>query len=164
MEQYLAKAISSFGQTFHLMKGEEFVGMLSYKKWYSFNAQIELASGSKYDLEQTGLFGTNIVLKDGETVLINCHMNWKGQIIIESFFNDMLVRYMLKNMYLINDKIVLLNSDEKELMTMIPDNKWFETNRCVDLVLSEELGTLPNKELFLLTALHCTNNLLTEGL
>jgi hypothetical protein len=163
MEQYSAKAISTFSQTFHMMKGEEYVGMLSYKKWYSYNSQIELASGTKYDLEQTGLFGTNIVVKDGETVLMNCHMNWKGQIIIESFFNDTLIGYMLKNVNLINDKIVLLNSDEKELMTMIPHTKWFE-NRCVDIVLSEELGSMPHKELFLLTALHCTNHLLTDGL
>ncbi len=164
MVQYTAKATTAMGRTFHLTKGEEFIGLLNYDKWYSFNARIELASETTYSLEQTGFWGTSVALKEGDKLLMNCLMNWKGHIILESFLDEKINGYKLRNLNLLSGKMVLLDTDENEVMSMQPDNKLFETHRCLQISLSDELASHPKKELMMITALHCANHLLTDGL
>ena len=60
MRQYKAKSTNS--QNFRLTFENKTIGELIYKKWYSFNAEILLSDGAKYQLEPKGFWDSEIEL------------------------------------------------------------------------------------------------------
>jgi hypothetical protein len=85
MRQYKAKSTNS--QNFRLTFENKTIGELIYKKWYSFNAEILLSDGAKYQLEPKGFWDSEIELKDETKTLLEFKMGWKG-IIIKTFFDN----------------------------------------------------------------------------
>lgn len=77
------KANSTNTRNFNLTFDNLQIGELIYEKWYSFNAEIILSDGSKYQLEPKGFWDNKIELKDNTNVLLEFKMGWKGIIIIE---------------------------------------------------------------------------------
>ena len=80
------KANSENSKNVILKLDNQKLGELRYQKWYSFNAEIELVEGEKYQLEPKGFWDAKIELKKGSKTLLDFKMGWKG-IMIRTFFN-----------------------------------------------------------------------------
>lgn len=158
MGQYKAKSINS--RNFNLTSGDEFQGELIYEKWYSFNAEIRLADGSTYLLESKGIWDSKIELKDDTKVLLDFKMGWDG-IMIRTFFDSDKATYLLKSKGLLGSKFVLIDANEKELLAAEMDFKLYTFNYDCNLETAEGFENLDNRELLLLTTLHCINYYMT---
>ena len=76
MAEYHAKAKSL---SFILTQNDKLIGKLIYKGWFKFDALVEIAGKSNYQVEPKGFWGTTIELKDNEKVLLQFKMNWSGK-------------------------------------------------------------------------------------
>lgn len=154
------KANSTNSQNFSLTFENQKAGELIYKKWYSFKAEIVLSDGSMYQLEPKGFWDSKIELKDGSITLLEFKMGWKG-IIIKTFFNNKEDAYLLKLNGLLSSKFVLIDTEKNELMVAETDFKWNKLNYDYNIETSKKFEEFENKELLLLTILHCINYYMT---
>ena len=125
MAQY--KANSTNSQNFDLTSGNKKLGELTYKKWYSFNAEIVMANGTKFQLEPKGFWDSKIELKDESKVLLEFRMGWKG-IIIKTLFNNQEETYLLKLKGLLSNKFILIccNVSQNETHIVPSTTCWLE--------------------------------------
>ena len=158
MGQYKANATNS--HNFTLRFDYQKVGELVYKKWYSFSAEIQLTDGTKYQLEPTGFWDSKIELKDDTQTLLEFKMGWKG-IIIKTLFNDSKEVFLLKLKGLLSNKFVLLDTNDEELMAAETSFKWSKFNFDYNIETTPVFDNFENKELLLLTILHCINYYIT---
>ena len=158
MGQYKANATNS--HNFTLRFDYQKVGELVYKKWYSFSAEIQLTDGSNYQLEPTGFWDSKIELKDDTQTLLEFKMGWKG-IIIKTLFNDSEEVFLLKLKGLLSNKFVLLDTNDEELMAAETSFKWSKFNFDYNIETTPVFDNFENKELLLLTILHCINYYIT---
>lgn len=158
MGQYKANATNS--HNFTLRFDYQKVGELVYKKWYSFSAEIQLTDGSNYQLEPTGFWDSKIELKDDTQTLLEFKMGWKG-IIIKTLFNDSKEVFLLKLKGLLSNKFVLLDTNDEELMAAETSFKWSKLNFDYNIETTQVFDKFENKELLLLTILHCINYYIT---
>jgi hypothetical protein len=154
------KANSTNSRSFNLTLDNQSQGELIYEKWYSFNAEIQLNNGLKYQLESKGFWDSKIELKDDTKVLLDFKMGWDG-IIIRTFFETNETTYLLKLKGLLSSKFVLIDTDKRELLAAETDFKWKTLNYDYNIETTEELDNLDNKALLLLTTLHCINYYMT---
>lgn len=158
MKQY--KANSTNSQNFNLTSENQSLGELIYKKWYSFSAEILMSDGTKYQLEPTGFWDSKIELKKDTKTVLEFKMSWKG-IVIRTFFDNDEATYLLTLNGLLSSKFVLIDTDKRELMAAETDFKWNKFNYDYTIETSSEFDKLDNKELLLLTILHCINYYMT---
>lgn len=150
------KSNSTNSGIFSLTKDDVKVGELKYSNWYSFKAEILLADNSLYQIEPKGFWDSRIELqKDGKTLLY-FEMGWKG-ITIKTQFRGAEKKYLLTLKGLFSSKYILVDTEEKELLTVDTELKWTKLNLDVNIHTSEEFDNLENKELLLFTVLHCIN-------
>ena len=154
------KANSTNSTDFNLTLNDVKIGELQYSEWYSFKAKILLADNSDYQLEPKGFWDSKIELKKEEKTLLTFRMGWKG-IIIKTNFQDQEITYLLKLKGLLSSKFVLVDTDEKELLAVSTDFKWKKLNFDYTIETSNEFDHFKNRELFLLTILHCINYYIT---
>lgn len=158
MGQYKAKSTNS--RNFSLTNGNSPVGELTYAKWYSFNAEIQLADNSTYQFEPTGFWNSKIELKKAEEVLLGFEMGWYG-IILKTKFSGNTQNYLLKTKGLLSSKFVLVDEAENELLVAETDFVWSKLRFDYTIDTSMEFDRTENKEIMLLTILHCINYYLT---
>ena len=158
MGQYKANATNS--HNFTLRFDYQKVGELVYKKWYSFSAEIQMTDGTKYQLEPTGFWDSKIELKDDTQTLLEFKMGWKG-IIIKTLFNESEEVFLLKLKGLLSNKFVLLDTNDEELMAAETSFKWSKFNFDYNIETTPVFDNFENKELLLLTILHCINYYIT---
>jgi hypothetical protein len=135
------KANSTNSQNFRLTFENQTIGELIYKKWYSFNAEILLSDGAKYQLEPKGFWDSEIELKDETKTLLE-------------FKED---TYLLKLNGLLSSKFVLIDSDKNELIVAETDFKWKKLNFDYNIETTQNFDNFDKKELLLLTILHGIN-------
>jgi hypothetical protein len=87
-------------------------------------------------------------------------MGWKG-ILITTNFNESKKKYLLKLKGLLSNRFILIDAEENEILTVDTDFKWSKLNFDYTIETSTELDNMENKELMLLTILHCINYYLT---
>ncbi|TXK36664.1 hypothetical protein FVR03_17165 [Pontibacter qinzhouensis] len=154
------KANSTNSTDFNLETKGISVGKLKYGKWYSFKAEVVLADNSHYQLEPKGVWDSVIELqKDGKT-LLEFEMGWKG-IVIKTLFKGVEKKYLLKLTGILSSKFVLIDTDEKMLLAVDADFKWTSFNFDFQIETTSEFEEFENKELLLLTTLHCINYYIT---
>ena len=158
MGQY--KANSTNSRNFSLLSGEQNLGELIYKKWYSFDAEIILSDGATYRLEPVGFWNSKIELKDDTQTLLAFEMGWKG-IIIKTFFDNQENAFLLTLKGLLSSKFILIDTDKRELMAAETDFKWNKLNFDYTIETTQDFDNFKNKELLLLTVLHCINYYMT---
>ncbi len=158
MGQYKANSINS--KSFILTIENTRIGELNYTEWYSFKAEIKLADNSIYQLEPKGFWDSKIELKKAEKTLLEFKMGWKG-IVIKTNFNENEKNYLLKLKGLLSNKFILVDAEENEILVVDNDFKWNKFNFDYTIETSTEFDTMENKELMLLTILHCVNYYLT---
>lgn len=161
MGEYRANSANT--KNFSLISDNKEVGELLYKKWYSFEAEIVLTNGQQYQLESKGFWDSKIELKQGDEVLLDIKMGWKG-IVIKNYFDKKEKHFLLKQKGLLGNKFVLIDENEEPFMVAESNFKWnklnfdyqIETNRSFDFFTDND-----NKNLLLLTVLHCINYYIT---
>ena len=158
MGQY--KANSTDSRNFSLTLENSKIGELKYSEWYSFKAEIQLADNSNYQLEPKGFWDSTIELKKAEKTLLEFKMGWKG-ILIKTNFNDNEKNYLLKLKGLLSSKFILIDAEENEILAVETAFKWRKLNYDYNIETSTEFDNMENKELMLLTILHCINYYLT---
>jgi len=158
MGHYKANSINS--QNFVLTIEGQQAGELIYKKWYSFNAEIILSDGSIYQLNPKGFWDATIELKKDSDILLEFKMGWKG-IMIKTFFNNKEETYLLKLNGLLSSKYVLVDTNQNVLMVTEIDFKWNKLRYDYNMETSETFDSFNEKELLLLTILHCINYYVT---
>ena len=154
------KANSTNAHNFSLTLDNQAIGELIYKKWYSFDAEIQMAGGKKYQLEPKGFWASKIELKDETQILLEFKMGWNG-IIIKTLFNNKEETYLLKLKGLLSANFVLLDTEKVELMAAEANFKWSTFNYDYNIETSEKFDNLDNRALLLLTILHCINYYMT---
>ena len=155
MTEYLAKSNNSL--SFDVTKDDKLIGKLTYQSWFKFNAEIEMANHSIYQVEPKGFWGTTIECKDGEKVLLKFKMNWNGAIVIQTFFNDNEKGYVFKHRGIFKDSFILTDQEGMELLVMKPHLKWFKPNYEYQVTASGSFEILPHKEILLMISVHCAN-------
>lgn len=154
------KANSTDSRNFSLTADGQNLGELIYKKWYSFDAQITLSDGTTYQLEPIGFWDSKIELKAGSQTLLEFKMGWKG-IIIKTFFDNREDTFLLALSGLLSSKFVLIDTDKTELMAAETDFKWNKLAFDYTIETTQRFDNFNNKELILLTILHCINYYMT---
>ncbi|GAB3238339.1 hypothetical protein GCM10027346_30820 [Hymenobacter seoulensis] len=141
---------------FTLLAHDEVRGTLHYTEWFSLKAVLTLPDGANFRIGPKGVWGTTVELTDQqEKVLLNFKMNWSGTIIIKSKLNSRV--FLFKQKSLLKNTFVLLDKDEKELMVVSPSFQWNSLKPSYSLSATEEFETLDEKDVLLLTTIHCAN-------
>jgi hypothetical protein len=154
------KTNSTNSQNFNLTSDNQRIGELIYKKWYSFKAEILMSDGANYQLEPKGFWDSKIELKESTKTLLEFKMGWKG-IMITTFFNNRKENYLLKLSGLLSSKFILVDTRESELLTAETDFKWNKLNYDYNIETTPYFDDFENKELLVLTLLHCINYYMT---
>lgn len=155
MTEYQAKSNTSL--SFDLTKDDKLIGKLSYKSWFKFNAEMEIANNSNYQIEPKGFWGTTIELKEKEKVLLKFKMNWNGEIVVQTYFDAFEKDYIFKQRGVFKESFILINQEEIELLVMKPHMKWRKMNYEYQITTSDLFETFSNKEILLMTSLLCSN-------
>jgi len=151
MAEYQAKSSNSL--SFELTKDDKLIGKLSYESWFKFNAVIEIANNSNYQVEPKGFWGTTIELKDREKVLLKFKMNWNGEIVVQTYFNGSDKGYIFKHRGIFKESFILVDQDGIELLIMKPQLKWKKMNYEYQITTSDIFESFSNKEILLMNSL-----------
>ena len=155
MAEYQAKSSNSL--SFEVTKDDRLIGKLTYISWFKFNAEIEIVGDINYQIEPKGFWGTTIELKDSEKVLLKFRLNWNGEIVIQTYFDDSKKSYAFKHRGIFKESFVLTDQEGTELLVMKPDLKWSSMNYEYQITTSQVFETLSGKEILLINSLHCAN-------
>jgi hypothetical protein len=154
MATYQAKSKNS---TFDVTKDDKLIGKIIYKSWFKFNAVIEIPNNPNYQVEPKGFWETTIEVRDGERILLKFKMNWNGEIVIQTYFNDIEKGYIFKHRGFFKDSFILKDQEGIELLAMKPNLKWSKMNYEYEITASDSFETFSNKEILLISSLHCAN-------
>lgn len=155
MTEYQAKSKETL--SFDITKEDQLIGKLTYKSWFKFNAEIEMAHNSKYQIEPKGFWGTTIELKEGDKVLLKFKMNWNGEILVQTFFDGIEKDYIFRHRGIFKESFVLIDQKGTELLVMKPHLKWNWMNYEYTVTTSDTFDALPHREIILINSLHCAN-------
>lgn len=152
----LYKANSNNSRNFKVTLENQEIGELLIKKWYSFDADLIMSDGKNYQLITKGFWDSKVELIDGSQTLLDFKMGWKG-IVIKTYFDNQERYYLLKLQGFINSKFILIDDSDQELSVASTDFKWLTLHFNYDIETSASFDQLRNRDLLLMTMLHCMN-------
>lgn len=155
MTNYFARSGNTL--SFEVTEEERLVGTLTYKSWFQFSAEINLADHRTYRVEPKGFWGTTIELLEGSQVLLHFKMNWNGTIVIQTQFNGIAQDFVLKQKGIFKGTFILADHEGTELLAMKPDLKWNTMKYEYEIAAADAFDTLPGKEILLMSSIHCAN-------
>jgi len=154
MKEVIAKSTDS--KTFTLTADGKDIGRLKYKNWFSFKAQVELADYSTVDIVTVGFWGTTVEMKRDDKVLLRFQMNWKGNIIINNYFEGE-KEFIFKHQGLLKSNYVLMDKNENQLLIVEPDFKWAGLKYDYTIESEQIFKNKRDNDLMLFAIVHCTN-------
>ncbi|WP_027378520.1 hypothetical protein [Chryseobacterium daeguense] len=152
--EYQAKSDSSF--SFEVTKNDKVIGKLIYKSWFKFSAEIEILN-LKYQIEPKGFWGTTVELKENGQTLLKFTMNWNGDIVIQTYFNNIEKDYIFKHKGIFKESFVLTDQNGTELLIMKPNFKWSSMNYEYEITTTDTFENFSYKNILLINAIHCAN-------
>lgn len=150
------QATSKNALDFELKNNEATIGRLTYKSWFKFSAEIDILK-SNYKIEPLGFWGTTVEVKEGDKILMKFAMNWDGNILIHTYFDNEEKVYIFKHKGFFKESFVLTDEKGTELLIMKPNFKWNSLNYDYQISTSLIFETLSEKDILLLNSLHCAN-------
>lgn len=90
-------------------------------------------------------------------MLLKFNMNWKGEIVVQTFFDYTELGYIFKHRGFFKDSFVLNNQEGSELLVMKPNFKWSKMNYEYAITTDDAFEGLANKEIILMILVHCSN-------
>lgn len=155
MREYKVAAEDS--KHFSLKTDNREIGRLTYKKWYSYKAEITLAGNAIFQVGTKGFWGTTIELKQHGKVLLSFNMNWNGNLILHTRFDDTERDFIFKQKGIWKSAYVLLDNTKQQLLIIQPHFKWNRFSYDYTITTTDSFDALSFKELLLLTMVHCAN-------
>lgn len=155
MTEYNARSTNTL--SFEIKKGEEMIGKLTNKSWFKFDAVMEFENGKHYEVTPKGFWGTTIELKDNELILLKFKMNWRGEIVVQTFFGNLEKDYVFKHNGIFKKSFMLVDTEGVELLYINVNMKWNKANYEYDITSSDAFEALSNKDILLLNSVHCAN-------
>jgi hypothetical protein len=137
-------------KTFRLTDTEHLLGELTYKNFFSYNAEITLTNSDRYDVKPVGFFGTSIAVSMNETEIAHLKLNWKGQIVMT--FKDG-QDFVFKSKGVFHNKYVIENKEEEELIRFDPKFNWGKFNYNYEISYDRK----PQDILFVLLGVYAAN-------
>jgi hypothetical protein len=137
-------------KTFRLTEQAHFLGELTYKNFFSYNAEITLPNSDRYEIKPVGFFGTSIIVTKNETEVANLKMNWRGQIIIT--FQDG-QEFVFKAKGVFHNIYVIENKEEEKLIQFNPKFNWSKFNYNYEISYDKK----PQDFLFVLLGVYASN-------
>ena len=132
------------------LNGEE-LGAISYPKWFSNNAGIT-TPGSTYALTSRGFWRTITEVKKGEKVLLECRYTWKGMDITDPRHPNQ--GYFLRVRGLWKSGYVLLDRQEKVLLTIESEFSWKTWKSSYEITCDDTFGNTDDEMMLVLVAAH----------
>jgi hypothetical protein len=137
-------------KTFRLTDNEQLLGELTYKNFFSYNAEITLTNSDSYEVKPIGFFGTSIAVTKNETEIANLKMNWKGQIIIT--FQDG-QEFVFKAQGVFHNTYVIENKEGEKQIQFDPKFNWGKFNYNYEISYDKK----PQNTLFVLLGVYASN-------
>ena len=159
MAEYQVK--SDKPKKFTLMFNDKLLGNLLYDNWFSLKSEIILADDTRFRIEPTGYWGNTIEVKSNENTLISFRLDWNNTIIIKPPFGNDRSYFIFKQKDLLKSHYILLDGDKNELLAVRSDYMWSKLNYDYNITTSDDFEKLEDKDLFLLSVIHCTNYYIT---
>ncbi len=150
------KVTSTDSLNFNLTFENKKIGELLYEKWYASKAILKMSNGDKFQLEPKGFWESKIELKEKEKTLLEFKLGWNG-IIIKTSLNDTEENYLLKLNGLIKSNFILTDTKNSELLVAEISSKPDNLNYNFNIETTREFDKFSNKEVLILTIIHCIN-------
>jgi hypothetical protein len=132
-----------------------FMGKITYENWLKTKASITTQYGEFYDLTTKGFWKTHVEVEIGGDLYATMRQNWRGQAVIDIAENDIERDYLVKSKGFWKSYYVLLNREEKEVLKLIPQSKWFNKTT-LWIEIDPTYASIVNETLILL-AVYCVN-------
>jgi hypothetical protein len=143
---------------YHLVSYQgNFLGKLAYENWVKTKASITTQFGEFYELTQKGFWKTHVEVEIGGDLFATLRHNWRMQAVIDIVENDIDRDYLVKTKGFWKTYFVVLNRDEKEIMKLIPQTKWFN-NTSFYVEIEPSYKSIVNETLILIV-LYCVNSI-----
>ena len=124
-------------KTFRLTEKEALLGTLTYLKWHSYDADIEI-SGEKFALRSKGLFSSQIIITNkAEMGFLKLH--WDGTV---SFALENNETYKLKIKGFFFNKYVVENAQKEMIFEIFPKFSWKHFIYNYDLIAVNKINPL----------------------
>ncbi len=158
MAEYDAKSTSHLSfEVSEVTQNQHLVGTLSYKGWFRSGAVIEMPDHFLYQVEANGFWGTVMEMKDGDKVLARFEMNWRGNMMLQTYFAGIEKDYIFRQRGIFKGTFILEDEDKSELVVMKPNMKWRSMNYEYRMTTSENFEAFADKSRLLMICLHCAN-------
>lgn len=137
-------------KTFRLSDNDQPLGELTYKSFFSYDAEITLANSDRYKIRPVGFFGTSISVTKNGMEVANLKMNWKGQIII-TFQEGQ--EFVFKAQGVFHNIYVIENKEEEKLIQFDPKFNWGKFNYNYEITYDQK----PKDIVFVLLGVYASN-------
>lgn len=132
------KAVCLDKKTFRLTENGELLGTLSYLKWHSYDADIEI-SGEQYTLRSKSLFSSQIIITKNETEIGFLKMHYDGTVSF-AIENDSHFKLKIKGWFF--NKYVIEDAQNVSVLMIDPKFSWKDFVYNFDLIPANETNPL----------------------
>ncbi len=133
----------------------EALANLKYNKWLSFRSEITMANQSTLLVDPQGMWETEFDLRSTEGTLLTFYVNWDLNFVIKAKIDNVDQRFRVKMNNMGN--YVLLDENKNELLSIKHDYSWRKWTSGFKITTTDDFEALSQKDILLLTALHCVN-------
>lgn len=154
MTGYIAKSTSKLSLS--LMKNEHVIGKLSYNRWFSFKAKIELPEGKNFTIESRGFWQKTFEIRDNENLLLKFKRKWNGSILIHTYADNE-KEFLFKRKGALKDSFVLLDGNNTALLDLKPGLNWSKISYEYHITTTDSFDSLGDQVVLLLITIHCAN-------
>lgn len=149
-------AQSKDSKVYQLFQEENLLGTLTYPKWYSSNAELQTNAYSNLSFVKESFWDGLLVLKDGETVLLDMKLGWSG-LYINTYFSGQEQRYVLNTGSLLNYKFSLQDMEGHDQLSILVKFSFKNFKTFYELQVNEKLISSAERDVLTLAALHGVN-------
>lgn len=142
---------------FSLLRHDHVVGSLSYPRWFSLTATMQLGNKATYQVASKGQWGTTIELKEGPEVLLSVEMSWNGNMLFQPEGVGAEKGFVFRLMGGLRNAYSLIDGEQREVAVIQPDFSWRKASYNYMLTTTDDFDRLANQEMLLLLAVHCAN-------
>jgi uncharacterized protein YxjI len=154
VSEYVAKSINRL--SFSLIKSENTIGELCYKRWFSFKAQIELPGHKTFAIVPNGFWRRTFQVKNNEHIVFEFRRKWNGDLLIQTYFGDK-KELLFKRKETFKKAFVLVDQENNELLQLKPGLNWSKVTYEYEITTSALFEDFDNDILLILITVHCAN-------
>jgi len=151
------------GRKLHdLELNNEVVGKMKFSG-FGFNmAEIIVRNARLFRIEPKSFWSGTRYVKEQDTLCLEFRMRWNGKIVMNTYFTSNPLQFTFKRKGMFKNSFVLLNTDESEVMSILPSFNWSKFKTFYTVEVPESLAGLEYIELLIMTGLYCVLYIQTQ--